>query len=216
MIVMCAMSQLLEIRIQRRIFGLVCYHSYLFLSNGVGERGMLAYLEYMINSACFLCPGDYLLFDGERAFSTPSVKEYLKKYDITPLVLKPPVLHQFLNPCDNDFHSVFKMAYYRSLSRGTYATLTIPEKFEMAKSAFDSVSESAIISMFRRCGLLPSDLDKETIIYNLMFEGLRALGKNNEFHKDNLAAYINWCYENDFTYLYSDLNMNVLKLAGMI
>jgi hypothetical protein len=131
-------------------------------------------------------------------------------------VLTPSVLHQFLNPADNNFHSLLKLGYYKRISRGNYGKLSITEKFKMAKDSYDSVSASSIVSMFERCGLAPSLEDKSTTVYNLMFEGLRALGRNEEFHKNNLAAYLTWCDESQRSYLYDGLNANILRQAGML
>jgi hypothetical protein len=81
-------------------------------SDSRGERGMMAYLEHMTNVAGYLRQGDFLLFDGEKSFNTPLVKSWLEAHGIHSFVLEPSVLHQFINPCDNNYHSLFKLAYY--------------------------------------------------------------------------------------------------------
>lgn len=177
---------------------------------------MLAYLKYMVKVSGFLRRGDLLLFDGERAFSTPLVKAYMLKKGITPMIFQPALLHQFLNPCDNDFHSVFKMKYYRLVSRGNYSKLSDYDKFWLAKSAYESISPASIRAMFERCGLVENGRDKSDVVYDLMFEGIRALGRNDSFHRNNLAEYLDWCKRNNLADLYAHLNGNILRMAGMI
>jgi hypothetical protein len=79
------------------------------------ERGMLKYIDYMVNEAGFLERGDFLIFDGERSFSTATVKALMVSYGIVPFVIKPSLLHQLLSPADNNFHATFKLAYYRGI-----------------------------------------------------------------------------------------------------
>lgn len=78
-----------------------------------GETGMLNYLNYMINEVGFIKRGDMLLFDGEASFTTPKVQKFMLDSGVHPLSITPSVLHQLLNPCDNNFHSAFKLSYYR-------------------------------------------------------------------------------------------------------
>jgi hypothetical protein len=177
---------------------------------------MLSYLEYMVNSAGYLKRGDFLLFDGEKSFTTPAVKRFLEESGIHPFVLTPSMLHQFLNPADNNFHALLKLGYYRRLSQGNYAKLSIAEKFLMAKESYDSIGVSSIISMFRRCGLVETEEDKTSIVYKLMFEGMRSLNRNGDFHKNNLAAYLEWCDQNNLSFLYESLDVNILRMNGMI
>jgi hypothetical protein len=180
------------------------------------ERGMVKYLEYMIHDAKFLKEGDFILFDGEKSFTTPLIRRILEENGITYRVFKPSILHQFLNPADNNFHSLFKLKYYRLISRGTYATLSLSEKFKKAKQSYDAISDESIVSMFVRCGLVNSELDKRSIVHNLVFEGIRALDKHNGFHKLCLKSYLRWCKENDLRFLCSGLTRNMLRMAGML
>lgn len=180
------------------------------------ERSMMAYLDYMINEAGFLEPGDFLLFDGERSFSTPLVQQFLESHGVFPLVIKPSLLHQLLSPADNNFHSYFKLSYYRRLSQRNSSTISIAEKLVLAKQSYDAVSSSTIRALFRRCGLVKSDADKRTVVYDLMFECIRALNKHQQLHKNALAAYLKWCMTNNLTFLYSSLTREQLKMAGLI
>lgn len=211
-----AMFPLFETKRQRRMFDQVGFNFLDQSSHSIGERGMMAYLKYMVKQARWLQRGDLLLFDGEKSFATPLVKAYLAKKGITTFVIEPSILHQFMNPADNDFHSVFKLKYYRLLSRGNYAKLSDYEKFYLAKTAYQAITSSSIVSMFEKCGLLATEKDKSDVVFNFMFEGIRALGKNGDFHKRNLAEYLDWCDRNGFEFLYSHLNGNILRMAGMI
>jgi hypothetical protein len=177
---------------------------------------MLAYLDYMVNTAGYLKRGDFLLFDGEKSFTTPAVKQFLEECGIFPFVLTPSMLHQFLNPADNNFHALLKLGYYRRLSRGNYSKLSIPEKFLMAKESYESIGSASIISMFKRCGLVETEEDKSSIVSNLMFEGMRALNRNQDFHKNNLGAYLEWCDQSNLSFLYDSLDANILRMNGMI
>lgn len=179
------------------------------------ERGMMSYLHYNINISQFLEPLDFLLFDGELAFQTDSVKNYMSRKEIFPFTIKPSVLHQFINPCDNNFHSLFKLSYYRLLSHKNYEYISDYEKLHLAKQAFDAIDESAVISMFKRCGLIQSQ-NKREIIHTLMFEGLGTLGKYDELHRVNLYSYILWCKEKNLHHLCSSISNPILRMAGMI
>lgn len=180
------------------------------------ERSMLAYLDYMINEAGFLEPGDFLLFDGELSFSTPLVQTFLETHGVFPLVIKPSLLHQLLSPSDNNFHAYFKLSYYRRLSQRNSSTISIAEKLMLAKQSYDGIHDYTIRALFRRCGLVKSNEDKRTIVYNLMFESIRGLNKHQQLHKNALAAYLKWCSMNNLKNLYSSLTRERLKMAGMI
>lgn len=180
------------------------------------ERAMLAYLEYMINDCGYLRRGDFLLFDGERSFSTPLVKAYLEQHGIFPLVIQPSLLHQLLSPADNNFHSLLKLSYYRKISQRSSSTLSITEKLFLAKQCYDVIDSFAIRSMFTRCGLVKSNQDKRTIVYNLMFESIRALDKHKQLHKNSLADFLKWCNSNNRKFLYASLTYERLKMTGLI
>jgi hypothetical protein len=180
------------------------------------ERAMLTYLEFMINECGYLQRGDFLLFDGEKSFTTPLVLAFLEQHGVFPLVIQPSLLHQLLSPADNNFHSVFKLAYYRKISQRNSSTLPVTEKLLLAKQCYDAIDSRAIRSMFTRCGLVKSVLDKRTIVYNLMFESIRALDKHKQLHKNSLTAFLKWCKSNNRKYLYSSLTYERLKMAGLV
>lgn len=180
-----------------------------------GERGMLAYLQYMIYEAKFLRRGDMLLFDGESSFKTPTVQECLLNHGIYMFVISPSALHQLLNPCDNNFHSLFKLKYYRILSQQNSTFFSPTEKFKMAKQSYDDIGVVVVARLFERCGLVGTG-DKESIVYNLIFEGIATLNKYNGFHRNSLASYMHWCVDSGNSDLCSHLNPTILKLAGLV
>lgn len=180
-----------------------------------GERGMLTYLKYMIEEVNFLKAGDYLLFDGEKALYTPTVQEYLSRKKIFPFVIEPSRLHQFMNPCDNNFHSLFKMSYYRAISRQNVRFVSVAEKFRLARDCFDDIGENIVAQMFVKCGLF-GDADKESTLIHLMFEGMGCLWKYDHFHRDNLIIYLEWCKKNNLHHLCSSITNSILKLSGLI
>jgi hypothetical protein len=139
-----------------------------------GERATLGYLRYMIYEKQFLKDGDILVIDGESSLYTSVVQEYLSDHGIYSFVL-PSALHQLMNPCDNSFHSIFKQRYYRLISNANDGNMNVREKFRLAKQCYHEISEQSISKMFIRCGLVPSDEDKQTIITSLMCEGVNNL-----------------------------------------
>jgi hypothetical protein len=157
-----------------------------------GERATLAYLYDMVECN-FLQPGDILICDAESALSTPLVQEYLFRNRIYPFVL-PCTLHALLNPCDNTFHSVFKMRYYRLISSFNRGSITVKEKLHLAKQCYFSISEETVSSMFIRNGLVDSIGEERNIVTRLMCEGLLCLDKGH--HKVCLRKFLKWCRVN--------------------
>jgi len=66
-----------------------------------------------------------------------------------------------------------------------------------------------------KCGLLNSEIDKRTIIMNLILEGMSCLGKNNGLHKKNLIAFLEWCETNDLD-LASSITPDILKGSSIL
>lgn len=160
-----------------------------------GERGCLAYLQYMIDEAGYLKSGDLLLHDGEAALATESVQQYLSLRGVHSFTI-PSALHQFLSPCDNNFHSLLKLSYYRLLSNGNYKEIDIKEKLELARQCYDGIESDVIESLFEHCGLVGSQ-DKRSLVSKLMCEGLTLLGNRREFHRRNLVAFLRWVKYNN-------------------
>lgn len=179
-----------------------------------GEAGMKAFLDFMIYEARFFNTGDVLLSDGEKAFNTPLIQEYLKDHEITLFVIEPSFLHQFMNPCDNHFHSLFKLSYYREIANKNHQHVSVEEKFRVAKKCWDKIDQDTILQMFRKCGLVNTGESKRSIIMNLMYEGISCLGKHNDFHRNNLLSYLEWCKDNNLEHLASSLSADMLKIAG--
>lgn len=181
-----------------------------------GEAGMKAYLEFMIDEAQFLNPGDILISDGEKAFNTPLIQELMRDRNIVLFVIEPSILHQFMNPCDNNLHSVLKLSYYREISNRDLQHLPIDQKFIIAKKCWDKISQESVYRMFRKCGLHNTGEDKRSVIMKLMHEGLSCLGKFNGFHRQNLMCFLEWCQTNRLFHLASSLSPEMLRSAGFV
>lgn len=181
-----------------------------------GERGFLQYLDYMINSAKYFRFGDLILCDGERAFHTAKVHDYLASYNIQLILIEPPIYHQFINPCDNHFHSLFKTSYYRLISHENYREISLIEKLRLAQQCFEAIGEEDIRNMFIRCGLLESDLSSRDVLSALVFEGFGCENKSLDRHRRQLEAYLQWCEDCGFPFLSSSLTEDMLRYAGLI
>jgi hypothetical protein len=169
-----------------------------------GERGFLKYLEFLIEFG-HLPPRSVLIFDGETSFVTPMVQNFLRENSIFYFVILPPVLHQLLSPCDNHFHSTFKLKFYSEISNLSVSALGTIAKLRIAKRCYDEVSPQSVLSMFRKCGLLGPDSggDFRSIITHLVNEGLHYLGgRNRKVHQRNLSVYIEWCKSNNLEEAY--------------
>jgi len=161
-----------------------------------GERGALAYLQFMIYEAEYFRNGDILIHDGEPALCTPTVDMYLRTNGIQPFTL-PSALHQFLSPLDNNFHSTFKLSYYRLISDGNYSEIDAREKLSLAQQCYAGICSPEVVrNLFVTCGLI-GDGEKREVVARLMNENLKALGGRNDFHKKNLLLFLKWCLKND-------------------
>lgn len=178
------------------------------------ERGMLAYLFYMVYVAGYLKKGDILLFDGEASFRTPGVKQLMAECGIVPLVIEPSCLHQLLSPCDNHFHSILKLSYYRLLSNENLSSISEEEKLKLAYQCYHAVDESSVVSMFRKCGLLPSEDDSATVVTKLMSEGIGSIGKS-AMHRRNLLKFLNWCRASGNISCCSGITEKLLRSVGL-
>lgn len=179
------------------------------------ERGMYAYLFYMVKIAGFLKDGDILLFDGEASFRTPGVRKMMTEFGIVPIVIEPSSLHQLLSPADNSFHSLFKISYYRLLSNQNRSAISEVEKLKLAYTCYHAIESDSIISMFRRCGLLPTEEDLESVVLKLMSEGICAIGKSR-FHRKSLQMYLKWCGESNNISCCSSITPELLRLVGLL
>lgn len=178
------------------------------------ERGMLAYLFYMVYVAGYLKRGDVLLFDGEASFRTPGVKQLMAECGIVPLVIEPPCLHQLLSPADNHFHSILKLSYYRLLSNQNLSSISEEEKLKLVHECYNAIDDVSVTSMFRKCGLLLSaDDDPGTVVCKLMSEGIGAIGKSPE-HRRNLLSFLTWCRETDNQSSCSGITETLLRSIG--
>lgn len=178
------------------------------------ERGMYAYLFYMAKIARFLKEGDVLLFDGEASFRTAGVRQLMNECGIIPIVIEPSSLHQLLSPSDNNFHSLLKISYFRLLSNENRSAITEEEKLKLVYKCYHAIEPSSIISMFRRCGLLPSDESLESVVLKLMSEGITVIGKS-QLHRANLRKFLGWCLNTNNLHLCSAITAELLRSVGL-
>jgi hypothetical protein len=178
-----------------------------------GERSTLTYLYYMITISQEFQPGDVIICDGESSLSTPNVQRYLLDNDIHQFII-PSILHQLINPCDNSFHALFKMRYYRLISNMNGEEIQVKEKLQLAQQCYDDISDESIHSMFKRCGLIPNAnyKDKRSLVTHLMSEGITALDRCHQY-KVCLLAFLKWCrFNNLFEELCPvPLNLSMVK-----
>jgi hypothetical protein len=178
------------------------------------ERGMYAYLFYMVNIARFIKEGDVLLFDGEASFRTPGVRQLMTEFGVVPLVIEPSSLHQLLSPADNSFHSLFKLSYFHLLSNENRSSITEEEKLQLAYKCYHAIDSDSIISMFRRCGLLRTEEGLDSVVLKLMSEGICAVGKSRS-HRENLRMYLKWCIRTDNFSCCSSITADLLHSVGL-
>jgi len=160
-----------------------------------GERATLSYLYYMIHIFKFLNAGDILIFDGEPSLATPIVQQYLIVNHIFYFIL-PSYHHQLLSPNDNNFHSLFKMRYYRLLTDSDTGRTDVKQKLHLALQSYNDVSDDTVRLMFQRCGLTENGEDKRTTVLRLMSEGITSLDRHNQIHKICLLEFFKWCRAN--------------------
>jgi hypothetical protein len=179
-----------------------------------GEFGFLCFLEYMyINN--HLHRGDVLIFDGEKTFVTDLITEFFLKHGIFYFPIRPSVLHALLNPCDNAFHSRFKLSFNRKISR--MAVITYEEKFKLARDCYNEISKTSVRSWFKLCGIWSDTrgikMDFEAIVLNLLNEGMKYLKKSNNrgFHQRKLQVFLNWCLKNNL----ADVHLKLFKRCKM-
>lgn len=176
-----------------------------------GERSTLTYLYYMIHISKDFKSGDVFVCDGESSLATPNVQRYLLDNNIHQFII-PSILHQLINPCDNSFHSLFKLRYFRLISNMNGEDITVKEKLQLAQQCYNDISEESIQCMFQRCGLVPNSnyKDKRTLVSHLMSEGISTLSRRDQQHKICLLSFLKWCRYNN---LFDELCPVKLKLS---
>jgi hypothetical protein len=168
----------------------------------------------MVNVARYLSVGDYLLFDGEASFRTEAVQRLMSSYSLNPLVIEPSQLHQLISPCDNHFHSILKLSYYRLVSQESTSVISDEKKLLMAFQCYRRIGSDTILSMFRKCGLLTLR-DKRTVVMELIAESVKSV-RSSDTHRSNLLCYLRWCDENNFISLCSSLTPDISRAAGLL
>lgn len=164
----------------------------------------------------YIRPRTMILFDAEKSFITPLIQEFFLKHSIFPFIFEPS-LHHLLNPCDNNFHAIFKLHYNREISNHSTDKITIQEKFLIAKRAIENVSEESIVSMFKRCGLLSPATNYKKLVTELVNEGIHSLEKEKKaLHQNQLKCFIEWCEKNEFVDLLIDYNDTKLQISTFL
>jgi len=98
-------------------------------------------------------------------------------------------LGNLMNPCDNNFHSVFKRYYYRALEGLDHVSKQT--KFYLAEEAYFKVKEDTITNYFRHCGLLGTK-DPNHIVQELLREGVYPRRRFLKLHLKQLKSYLCW------------------------
>jgi len=139
---------------------------------------------------------DMLIIDAESSLSTPSVQQFLFENQVYPFVL-PTTLHELLNPCDNSFHSLFKLRYFRLISNMNSGRIRIKEKLNLAKQCYEDIADATVSDMFVKCGLVGTE-DKYIVVSRLMCEGMKHINNSN-LHKRCLLSFLKWCRFNNLS-----------------
>jgi len=127
--------------------------------------------------------------DNEASFKTEWVRDFFASKGI--LVKYFPVgLGNLMNPCDNNFHSVFKRYFYHLLDG--YQSADKSEKISLAVTAYFKVKETSIKHFFEHAGLINSSVSAETIVHSLLSEGIAPKQRFIPIHNQQLNAYIEW------------------------
>jgi len=159
-----------------------------------GEAGFKKYLEYLIQHKV-LKPRSLLIFDGEKAFTTPLIQQFMRKHKIYPFPIRPSLLHQLLNPCDNSFHSVLKAKYNQEISDRSSDIISIAEKMRIAESCYYGISKESVVDMFKKCGIFGGN--PQEIVAHSVNECIKySRGKSRTLYQTCLLAFVEWCFDN--------------------
>jgi hypothetical protein len=155
------------------------------------RRGEESAMEYIIflHSHGLIRGDDLLLFDGEKCFSTEKMEFLLFRMRVMSLVIQPPVLHQLLSPCDNYFHGLFKLNYYRKISNLSSSLISIKTQLQIAAECYHSISRETVRNMFSKCGLLGGN--KKNIVLDLINDGIH-YSKHKDIQLQNLQIFFKW------------------------
>jgi hypothetical protein len=126
--------------------------------------------------------------DNEASFKTDWVQSLFSSKGII-FGYFPVGLGNLMNPCDNNFHSVFKRNFY-SLLAGRYS-LNKVTKFRLAKKAYYQVHEQSIKNFFSHVGL-SSNRSPKYVVADLLTEGIYPRQKYIPIHVKQLKSYLSW------------------------
>lgn len=131
--------------------------------------------------------GDVLLTDNEKCWTGAEFQERLKENDITHLCF-PPQLGHLMNPCDNSFHSSYKLKIQQRLI--DHPQLTREEKLRIIEASYYDCSETNIQALFKHCGITEGTPTKT--MRRLVSEGVRPTVKFADLHAHQLDEYKKW------------------------
>lgn len=130
-----------------------------------------------------------MIVDAERALHTIDVEEKLRKYGVA-LEVIPKGMGIFLNPCDAYFHSNQKKRFWSKIAE--LSPDLSPQGFvDCICEAYFEVSSESISHYFRRCGLT-GNVPLESVIENLLQEGLHLSRRWKQYHDEQEKVYTSW------------------------
>jgi hypothetical protein len=128
-----------------------------------------------------------LLTDNEKCWAGTEFASLLAENDITHLYF-PPLLGHLMNPCDNSFHSSYKLKIQQKLV--DFPTLTRKEKLHIIEDAYYSCDELSIQAIFKHCGII--DRNPVKTMRQLVTEGVHPRSKFTDLHAHQLDEYKKW------------------------
>jgi len=128
-----------------------------------------------------------LLTDHEKCWTGAEFTNILKENDITHLCF-PALLGHLMNPCDNSFHSSYKLKIQQKLIN--FPSVTREEKLRIIETSYYDCGESNIQALFKHCGI--TDTNPVRSMRRLVTEGVHPAEKFTDLHAHQLDEYKKW------------------------
>lgn len=138
-----------------------------------------------------------VLVDNEAAGKSSQAQTKLNGFGVA-LGSLPPYLGHLFNLCDNPVHGIIESSIDKDMEKyECYEKIPMEEKYDIYKSAYDSIDPNTIVKAFEATGLsrISSLEDSETKIQEILSEGIYKAKKFMEKHVLQLEAYLNDCIE---------------------
>lgn len=128
-----------------------------------------------------------LLTDNEKCWKGAEFSSLLKENSITHLRF-PALLGHLMNPCDNSFHSSYKLKIQQKLVN--FPNVTRAEKLRIIESSYYDCGELNVQALFKHCGITDGNPVKS--IRRLVTEGVHPAEKFADLHAHQLDEYKKW------------------------